>query len=228
MNPLDWIRIHSGETRTYSYDPAAAAGLLEAAGWTPGAGGVRRRGGAGEPLRLELMTTAGDRTRELVEQVIQSQWRESRGRRAGSGTSRRGSSSAIPWPAASSRGFAMVRVDLVAGSVPARRPALRGDPAPRERLERQQRGGLREPGGGPGSPTPSRVELNASAAGALGGAPVALTPRTCPPSPSTSGANRRIRPSWLVGVRPTGHQFPSTLWCRGMAPRDPGRVTPGE
>ena len=29
----------------------------------------------GQPLQLELMTTAGNRTRELVEQVLQSQWR---------------------------------------------------------------------------------------------------------------------------------------------------------
>ena len=72
VNPLDWI--HSGATRKYSHDPAAAAALLDEAGWTPGDDGIRRNG-AGEPLRLELMTTAGDRTRELVEQVIQSQWR---------------------------------------------------------------------------------------------------------------------------------------------------------
>jgi peptide/nickel transport system substrate-binding protein len=30
----------------------------------------------GERLSLELMTTAGNRTRELVQQVLQSQWRE--------------------------------------------------------------------------------------------------------------------------------------------------------
>ena len=37
-------------------------------------GGVRHDAG-GEPLSLELMTTAGSRTRELVEQVLQSQWK---------------------------------------------------------------------------------------------------------------------------------------------------------
>jgi peptide/nickel transport system substrate-binding protein len=35
-----------------------------------------RRNAAGEALSLELMTTAGDRTRELVEQVLQSQWKK--------------------------------------------------------------------------------------------------------------------------------------------------------
>ena len=33
-----------------------------------------RHNAAGEPLSLELMSTAGNRTRELVEQVLQSQW----------------------------------------------------------------------------------------------------------------------------------------------------------
>ncbi len=35
-----------------------------------------RRNAAGQTLSLELMTTAGNRTRELVEQVLQSQWRK--------------------------------------------------------------------------------------------------------------------------------------------------------
>ena len=43
--------------------------LLDEAGWTLGAGGLRRNA-AGEPLRLELMTTAGNRTRELIQQVV--------------------------------------------------------------------------------------------------------------------------------------------------------------
>ena len=52
-----------------------AAALLDEAGWRPGEGGLRRNA-AGEPLRLELMTTAGNRTRELIQQVAQSQWRQ--------------------------------------------------------------------------------------------------------------------------------------------------------
>ncbi|MEK9724902.1 MAG: peptide ABC transporter substrate-binding protein, partial [Rhodospirillaceae bacterium] len=37
-------------------------------------GGVRTNA-KGEPLRLEIMTTAGNRSRELVQQVLQSQWK---------------------------------------------------------------------------------------------------------------------------------------------------------
>lgn len=72
VNALDWV--HTEDVPTYPYDPEKAAALLGEAGWTPGAGGLRRNA-AGEPLRLELMTTAGNRTRELVQQVLQSQWR---------------------------------------------------------------------------------------------------------------------------------------------------------
>jgi len=56
------------------YDPALAARLLDEAGWTVGPGGIRRDG-QGAPLALDLVTTAGNRTRELLAQVLQSQWR---------------------------------------------------------------------------------------------------------------------------------------------------------
>jgi peptide/nickel transport system substrate-binding protein len=59
----------------YTRNLERADELLEAAGWTPGPDGVRRNA-TDEPLRIELLSTAGDKTRELVEQVLQSQWRE--------------------------------------------------------------------------------------------------------------------------------------------------------
>ena len=72
MSELDWA--FSEDVRKYPFDSEKAAELLAAAGWLPGSDGIRRNA-AGEPLSIELMTTAGDRTRELVEQVLQSQWR---------------------------------------------------------------------------------------------------------------------------------------------------------
>jgi peptide/nickel transport system substrate-binding protein len=53
------------------YDPAGARALLKEAGWTPGPDGVCRNV-AGDRLSLELGTTAGNRLRELQEQVLQS------------------------------------------------------------------------------------------------------------------------------------------------------------
>ncbi|MFD2232298.1 peptide ABC transporter substrate-binding protein [Phaeospirillum tilakii] len=57
------------------FDPALAAALLDQAGWRRGGDGLRRDGG-GRPLTLDLLTTAGDHSRELVAQVIQAQWRD--------------------------------------------------------------------------------------------------------------------------------------------------------
>jgi len=73
MSPLDWA--YSDAVPHYPYDPKKAAALLDEAGWRMGAGGLRRNA-KGEVLRLELLTTAGNRTRELVQQVLQSQWRQ--------------------------------------------------------------------------------------------------------------------------------------------------------
>lgn len=72
VNPLDWI--YTDKVKTYPHDPAQAAALLDAAGLAPGADGLRRDA-AGKPVVIELMSTAGDRTRELVQQVLQSQWK---------------------------------------------------------------------------------------------------------------------------------------------------------
>ncbi len=61
--------------RHYSYDPRRAAALLDEAGWKQ-AGPGPRRNAAGQPLIIELGTTAGNHSRELVQQVIQAQLRQ--------------------------------------------------------------------------------------------------------------------------------------------------------
>ncbi|MCA1908877.1 MAG: peptide ABC transporter substrate-binding protein, partial [Magnetospirillum sp.] len=72
VNPLDGV--HATDTPQYPYDPVKAALLLDQAGWKL-SGGVRRNA-KGEALVVELITTAGNRSRELVSQVIQGQWRK--------------------------------------------------------------------------------------------------------------------------------------------------------
>jgi peptide/nickel transport system substrate-binding protein len=72
VNPLDWV--YAKDLPGYGYDPAKAKALLDEAGWQAGADGIRRNA-RGDKLSLELMSTAGNRMRELVEQVLQSQWR---------------------------------------------------------------------------------------------------------------------------------------------------------
>src|SRR5262249_30680590 len=58
----------------YPYKPEEAPRLLDEAGWTQDGKGTRRNA-QGQALSLSFATTAGDRTRELVQQVLQSQWR---------------------------------------------------------------------------------------------------------------------------------------------------------
>jgi peptide/nickel transport system substrate-binding protein len=71
VSPLDWV--YDPDIVATKQDVAAAGKLLDEAGWRMGPDGVRANA-KGEPLAFDLMTTAGNRSRELVEQVIQSQW----------------------------------------------------------------------------------------------------------------------------------------------------------
>lgn len=59
----------------YPYDPARARALLQEAGFAPGPDGILRNA-AGQRLSFELNTTAGNRIREQVEQIIQQNLKE--------------------------------------------------------------------------------------------------------------------------------------------------------
>ncbi|SEC93250.1 peptide/nickel transport system substrate-binding protein [Rhizobiales bacterium GAS188] len=61
---------------TVPYDPAKAKALLAEAGFTPGPDGICRNA-KGERLTFEFTTTAGNRVRELQQQVLQSNWKAS-------------------------------------------------------------------------------------------------------------------------------------------------------
>jgi peptide/nickel transport system substrate-binding protein len=73
ISPLD--PMFSPNTKHYPYDPAVARKLLDEAGFSDIKTGVRHNA-KGERLSLEITTTAGNRVRELVTQVIQSQLRQ--------------------------------------------------------------------------------------------------------------------------------------------------------
>lgn len=72
VNPLD--RWHDPNAPQYAFAPQAAAALLDDAGWIPGPDGIRMKDG--ERLSLTFQTTAENKTRELVQQVLQNQWRD--------------------------------------------------------------------------------------------------------------------------------------------------------
>lgn len=69
IHPLD--PYYTSDVVKYDADPKKAIALLEEAGWTPGADGVRVKNG--KKLELNIMTTADNKTRELVEQYIQAE-----------------------------------------------------------------------------------------------------------------------------------------------------------
>lgn len=61
--------------KKYPFDQAKAKQLLDEAGWKlPQGQTIREKNGV--PLKLTIMTTSGNKTRERVEQLLQSQWRD--------------------------------------------------------------------------------------------------------------------------------------------------------
>jgi peptide/nickel transport system substrate-binding protein len=73
VNPQD--PMFAKDMPRYAYDPARARALLAEAGWTPGDDGICRNA-AGQRLSFVFQTTAGNRLRELQQQVLQSQWKQ--------------------------------------------------------------------------------------------------------------------------------------------------------
>ncbi|MEW5851499.1 MAG: peptide ABC transporter substrate-binding protein [Myxococcota bacterium] len=61
-------------TQPVPYDPAKAAALLDEMGFQKGADGIREKDG--KKLQLSIVTTAGNSTRERVEQIIQADLRK--------------------------------------------------------------------------------------------------------------------------------------------------------
>ncbi len=74
VNPLNTY--YTKDIPHTQYDPAKAKALLAEAGWKPGADGICRND-KGEKLSIDFTTTAGNRLRELQQQVLQSNWKAS-------------------------------------------------------------------------------------------------------------------------------------------------------
>lgn len=73
IHPLD--PYFTDDVTKYEYDAAKAATLLDASGWKMGTDGYRYKDG--QKLSLSIMTTAGDKVRELVEVYLQGEWKKS-------------------------------------------------------------------------------------------------------------------------------------------------------
>ena len=207
INPLDWV--YDDEVPTYGYDVEAAAALLDEAGWTEMVDGVRHNG-AGEALAIELMTTAGNRTRELVQQVLQSQWRE-----LGIDVSIKNEPARVFFGETVSKrkftGLAMFAWISSPENVP--RTTLYSDQIPSE-----ENGWSGQNYTGYANPELDRLlddlerELDREKRRPMWAKVQEIYATDLPAIPLYFRADAHIWPLWLKGIVPTGHQYSSALW----------------
>ncbi|MBC7419357.1 MAG: peptide ABC transporter substrate-binding protein [Bdellovibrio sp.] len=75
ITPKDpWFTDDPAKVTIYKYSSREAERLLDEAGWKMGADGVRMKDG--KKLTFTLMTTAGNKTRELVQVYLQNKWKQ--------------------------------------------------------------------------------------------------------------------------------------------------------
>lgn len=75
VTPKDpWYTDDPTKVTIYKYNPREAERLLDEAGWKRGPDGIRTKGG--KKLSFTVMTTAGNKTRELVQVYLQNGWKQ--------------------------------------------------------------------------------------------------------------------------------------------------------
>ncbi|UFN48773.1 peptide ABC transporter substrate-binding protein [Roseomonas sp. OT10] len=197
------------EVRRWPFDPARAQALLEEAGWKPGEGGIRRNA-AGERLSFEFMTTAGNRAREQVQQVIQGMWRaigvEARIRNepprvlfAETLSQRRFTGGALfAWVSSPEN---VPRSTLHSSEIPTAERNWSGQNYPGFRNAEMD--ALIEA---------LPEELDPAKRRPLWARLQAITAEQLPALPLWHRADAHVWPQWLDGVRPTGHLNFSSLW----------------
>lgn len=206
-NPLDTV--YDPDAKSYAYDPKKAQQLLTEAGWSVLKNGVRHNA-KGERLQLELMTTAGNKSRELIQQVLQSQWRRSgvdiriRNQPArvffGETVSRRKFEhmAMYAWISAPQ---GVPRTTLHSTMIPSAANGWSGQNYP----------GFAHPAM---DKALDDAETNCDPAEnrAIWKNLQRVYAEELPALPLYFRANPFITPKWLKGIVPTGHQFPTTLW----------------
>ncbi|NOG71970.1 peptide ABC transporter substrate-binding protein [Roseicella sp. DB1501] len=207
VNPLD--PMHDPDVRSWPFDPARAAALLEEAGWTRGGDGIRRNA-AGERLSIELMTTAGNRAREAVEQVLQGMWRQ-----AGIETRIRNEPPRVLFAETLSKrrfqGAALYAWISAPESVP--RSNLHSEEIP---TETRNWSGQNYPGYR--NPEMDALleaipqELDTAKRRALWARLQAIYAEDLPALPLWFRSDAHVLPPWLDNLQPTGHLNPTSLW----------------
>ncbi|HUN47620.1 MAG TPA: peptide ABC transporter substrate-binding protein [Stellaceae bacterium] len=214
VHPLDWV--HTDDVRHYPYDPAAARALLDAAGWHPGADGIRVNA-RGERLSLDLSTTSGNRGRELMEQILQSEWRQ-----VGVEVHLRNQPARVLFgDTLRERQFDMSLFAWISAPENVPRSTLFSDEIPTSAngYAGQNLIGYRNP---EADRLIAAIELtlDRDKRAELWHQLQRLYAETLPELPLFFRADASILPRWLEGVTPTGHLYLSTLWIEDW--RDAG------
>lgn len=208
VNPLD--PMHDAAIPAVGFDLPAANALLDEAGWRRGTDGIRRNA-AGERLSLELMTTAGNRAREQVQQVLQGMWRQ-----AGIEARIRNEPPRVLFAETLSKrrfqGAALFAWISAPEGVP--RSTLHSDEIPAEarNWSGQNYGGWRN-AEMDALLEAIPIELDEAKRRALWARLQAIYAEELPALPLWFRSDAHVWPRWLEGVRPTGHLNPSTLWA---------------
>jgi peptide/nickel transport system substrate-binding protein len=192
----------------YPFDLARAQQLLEEAGWHAQPDGARKNAD-GKTLSLELATTAGNRSRELVEQVLQSQWKKlGVDVRIHNEPARVLFGETLPH-----RRFDLAMYAWISAPENAPRSIFRSDEVPNagNSYAGQNIGGYK-------NPEMDRiidvleVELDPAKRKVLWAEVQRLYATDLPSLPLYFRSDAFILPKWLTGVRPTGNQYPTSLW----------------
>ena len=207
ISQLDWI--YDEGVRTYPYDPERAIALLEEAGYADLEDGVRQNA-AGDKLSFEFMTTAGNRTRELVQQVLQSQWRD-----VGIEVVIRNEPARVYFGGTlSERKFtAMGMFAWVSSPENVPRTVLHSDhiPTAENNWAGQNYTGFSN-SAIDALIEATEVELNPESRRELWRWIQAIYADELPVLPLYFRANTYVLPKWLDGVVPTGHQYGTSQW----------------
>ena len=193
----------------YAFDPDRAVELLEEAGWTDIRDGIRHNA-AGDRLTLEIMTTSGNRVRELVQQVLQSMWRD-----VGIDLRIRNEPPRVLFgQTLRERRFpnmAMFAWLSVPENIP--RTALHSDMIPNEAngFSGQNYTGYINPEMDE-TLEALRVQCGDEEQTTLWNRVQTMYAEDLPVLPLYFRSNPYIMPKWLQGVTPTGHLNPSSLW----------------
>ncbi len=207
VNPLD--KMFANDLEGLEYAPQKAAQLLRDAGWGTLKNGVLINEN-GDPLTLEFMTTTGNRTRELVQQVLRSEWKaigidinitnqparvffgETMTERLFSGLGM------YAWISAPE---SVPRSTLHSAYIPGEHNGFEGQNYPGFRNERMDE-----------LIDAIEIELDEEKRRTLWRELQEIYVTEVPVIPLYFRANAFILPKWLKGLEPTGHQYPTTLW----------------